>query len=81
MYYRKLSEFERERYELALWRVREIAEGGADALFAPDFFRGEAVFLLKSEKLRADIEAGKDRDWTLPQLEERNQLLYEEILI
>jgi len=80
LYYRKLSEFERERYELALWRVREIAEGGADDLFAPDFFRGEAVFLLKSEKLRADIEAGKDRDWTLPQLEERNQLLYEEIL-
>jgi aminopeptidase len=80
LYYRELTDFEQERYALALGRVKEIADGGADDLFAPEFFRGEASFLLKAEELRKEIASGKDRDYTLAQLEERNHYLYEEIL-
>lgn len=78
--YRELTDFEQERYALALGRVKEIAAGGADNLFAPDFFCGEAGFLLQAEKLRGEIAAGLDRGWPISRLEERNRKLYEEIL-
>ncbi|MBR2188265.1 MAG: aminopeptidase [Eubacterium sp.] len=59
----QLSEIEQERYELALERLKEIAEDGrkngaedhADADPAAAFFAHEAAFLVRMEALRAEL--------------------------
>ena len=74
-----MEEWIRERYELAAGRVKQIrAECGAKAPF-DDFFRREAAFLtLAAEAVPAYSGAGEMP--ALQACQERNRMLYEELL-
>jgi aminopeptidase len=78
--YRKLTDFEQERFDLALGRIREIAGSRDIFISAPDFFRTEAEFLAKMEELRESLEKGEHRDDSLEALQAENRALYAELL-
>ncbi|MGI6116817.1 MAG: aminopeptidase [Bilifractor sp.] len=80
MSYRKLTDFEQERFDLALGRIREIAGSRDIFISAPDFFRTEAEFLAKMEELRESLEKGEHRDDSLEALQAENRALYAELL-
>lgn len=72
----QLSEYEEERYGLALGRIREIAEGEAVSVVFSEFFQSEAKYLVELEGLRNVLATGKWDNMDLELLEARNQKLY-----
>lgn len=74
------AELLRERYELALGRIREIAEKSEiDGDFA-DYFRKTARFLMVLDETGRFIAGGGLENAPLEELAERNRRLYEDIL-
>lgn len=70
----------RERHELTIERMKQIAaEEVADAAFSA-FFQGTATFLLGLEDVRREIEDARWEERKLEEMQEQNQALYADVL-
>lgn len=70
----------RERHELAIDRIKQIAaEETVGAAFCP-FFNETAEFLLLLETMREKVEEGKWETFTREEMQGMNQVLYADIL-
>ena len=70
-----------ERYGLAIERIKEIAE--APELKTDgyaDYFKCIAAFILKMDKLAADLKADAYKDYSLEDYKELNRGLYEDVI-
>jgi aminopeptidase len=77
---RELTEFEQERFLLAIGRLRELTDLEDGLVYEPEFFRHMARFLVRCEETRETVANGRDRGWTLERLQERNEMFYGELL-
>ena len=67
-----------ERYALAIERIKEIAEEpGLKTDGFADYFKCIAAFILKMDKLAADLKADVFRDYSLEEYKNLNTGLYE----
>lgn len=74
------GDLERERYALALERVREIAKEQACAEKCRHYFEKLADFILQMDEAWRIVESGKLRELPLDALQQMNTALYEDIL-
>ena len=68
-----------ERWQLAVDRIREIADCPEVEGDLEDYFRKTAEFLLLMEKLRQEVAEGKLHSASLSELQEWNRQLYGDI--
>ncbi len=74
------NDLERERYALAIERIREIPqEADCDAALRK-YFNSMAAFVLYMDEVWQVVESGKLRQMTLEELQALNGRLYEDIL-
>ena len=70
-----------ERYALAIERIKEIAEEpGLKTDGFADYFKCIATFILKMDKLAADLKADVFRDCSLEEYKNVNTGLYEDVI-
>jgi hypothetical protein len=70
-----------ERYALAIERIKEIAEEpGLKTDGFADYFKCIAAFILKMDKLAADLKADVFRDYSLEEYKNLNTGLYEDVI-
>lgn len=70
-----------ERYGLAIERIKEIAaEPGLKTDGFADYFKCIATFILKMDKLAADLKADVFRDYSLEEYKNLNTGLYEDVI-
>ena len=70
-----------ERYALAIERIKEIAEEpGLKTDGFADYFKCIATFILKMDKLAADLKADVFRDYSLEEYKNLNTGLYEDVI-
>ena len=70
-----------ERYGLAIERIKEIAEEpGLKTDGFADYFKCIATFILKMDKLAADLKADVFRDYSLEEYKNLNTGLYEDVI-
>lgn len=74
------ADLERERYELALERIREIPGESILEEQAQTYFHQMAGFVLLMDQVRDIVESGSLRRMTLEELQKLNRELYEDIL-
>lgn len=70
----------KERFDLAIERIREIAESQECASLYRDFFRQAASFVLLTEQAMQLCESGKLYKLSMEELQKHNRKLYEDIL-
>ncbi|WOO39160.1 aminopeptidase [Anaerocolumna sp. AGMB13020] len=70
----------RERYELAVWRVKEIKKEESVKEPYRDYFMKAAAFIEKAVDFSALTEQNKLKDLSLEELQALNKSLYEDIL-
>ena len=74
------ADLERERYDLALDRIREIPDESICGEQVQAYFHKTAEFILFMDRVREIVESGRLRRMTLEELQELNSRLYEDIL-
>ena len=69
----------KERYELAMERIRAMKQ--EETVSAPfyAYFQNMADFLLEMDAYRASVEAGEPEGMSLPELQEQNRRLYGDV--
>lgn len=69
----------RERYEIAIERIKEISTENISNEKYQEYFSKVAKFILKLNSVKDEIESGKLKEYTTEQLEQLNYELYEDI--
>ena len=70
----------KERYALALERIREIESEQTVPEIFRDYFRKAAGFILLMDRIRRQLEEGESRSWSLEEWQSANLAMYEDIL-
>lgn len=70
----------KERYELAVGRIKEMEEEQTAAERYRGYFRQMSAFVMMIDELKGCIDSGEYRRLSLAELEEWNKRLYEDIL-
>ena len=74
------NDLERERYALAIERIREIPQEAVCDAALRKYFNSMAAFVLYMDEVWQVVESGKLRQMTLEELQALNGRLYEDIL-
>lgn len=69
----------RERYEIAIERIKEISTENISNEKYQEYFSKVAKFILKLNSVKDEIESGRLKEYTTEQLEQLNYELYEDI--
>ena len=69
----------RERYEIAIERIKEISTENISNEKDQEYFSKVAKFILKLNSVKDEIESGRLKEYTTEQLEQLNYELYEDI--
>lgn len=69
----------KERYELAMERIRAMKQEKTVSAPFYAYFEKMADFLLEMDAYRADVEAGKPERMSLAELQEQNRRLYGDV--
>ncbi len=69
----------RERYEIAIERIKEISTENISNEKYQEYFSKVAKFILKLNSVKDEIESGRLKKYTTEQLEQLNYELYEDI--
>lgn len=69
----------RERYEIAIERIKEISTENISNEKYQEYFSKAAKFILKLNSVKDEIESGRLKEYTTEQLEQLNYELYEDI--
>lgn len=69
----------RERYEIAIERIKEISTENISNEKYQEYFSKVAKFILKLNSVKYEIESGRLKEYTTEQLEQLNYELYEDI--
>ena len=75
-----MEEYYKERYDLALERIREIAENQECASLYQPYFAKTASFVLRIADAWELCESGRLYELSMEELQEHNKRLYEDIL-
>lgn len=69
----------RERYEIAIERIKEISTENISNEKYQEYFSKVAKFILKLNSVKDEIKSGRLKEYTTEQLEQLNYELYEDI--
>lgn len=69
----------RERYEIAIERIKEISTENISNEKYQEYFSKVSKFILKLNSVKDEIESGRLKEYTTEQLEQLNYELYEDI--
>lgn len=77
--FKESNEEARERYELAIDRIRQMKDEHVKDNY-DDYFKKVSAFILQIDKLWTMVQTGELKDKTLEELQKLNRELYEDIL-